>query len=622
MSTPQLSAGICTRLNDASPDEIDSLGSGFTVQLLSIKKVSQQTSTANIDRYRIIISDGVHFVQAMLATQLNDLVASGRIIKNSIIVIDKLTCNFVQDKRLLIILDLGVVSREEEKIGNPTAVPGSSAAAANAVAETPDSSTSTAPQPSVSSSRPAAARATASSRQGRSIYPIEGLSPYQNNWTIKARVTQKSDIRTWSNQRGEGKLFNVTLMDETGEIRATGFNAVVDELYDKFEEGKVYYISKGRVNLAKKKFSNVQNDYEMSLEKNTVVEECVDVVNLPMIKYNFIPLASLEQLQKDATCDVIAIIKEVFPLGEIISKATNKSVAKRDLTIVDKSLYSVRMTIWGRQAETFTTDDFPVAAFKGVKVGDFGGRSLSLLSSSYMTLNPDIEEAHLLRGWYDGIGTDKTFQSYSSAPSGGSSFGGFNRNDMRYLRDVKELQLGMSDKAEYFSARATVMHIRQESIAYPGCPTCGKKVTDLGDGWRCEKCEKTLERPEHRYAMHVRICAIEMLIHLARYTMSMAVSDWSAQLWLQGFNDVGLAVFGKTADELMEIKDRDESEYAAVLAQAAGKTYNFSCRARQDTYNDQTRVRYGISKITPVEYYEEAKYLRDLLKDSDWAMSA
>lgn len=36
--------------------------------------------------------------------------------------------------------------------------------------------------------------------------------------------------------------------------------------------------------------------------------------------------------------------------------------------------------------------------------------------------------------------------------------------------------------------------------------------------------------------------------------MSMAVADWSGQLWLQGFNDAGVAVFGKTADEVMEIK--------------------------------------------------------------------
>ena len=62
-------------------------------------------------------------------------------------------------------------------------------------------------------------------------------------------------------------------MDETGEIRGTGFNLAVDQLYDKFEEGKVYYISKARVNLAKKKFNNIPNDYELALEKNTEVEE-------------------------------------------------------------------------------------------------------------------------------------------------------------------------------------------------------------------------------------------------------------------------------------------------------------------------------------------------------------
>jgi len=96
----QLTSGICSRLNEASPSEIDELGSGYTVQLLSIKKVTANSTTAApIDRYRIIISDGVHFVQAMLATQLNDLVANSEITKNSVVIIDKLTCNFVGDKR-------------------------------------------------------------------------------------------------------------------------------------------------------------------------------------------------------------------------------------------------------------------------------------------------------------------------------------------------------------------------------------------------------------------------------------------------------------------------------------------------------------------------------------------
>ena len=36
-------------------------------------------------------------------------------------------------------------------------------------------------------------------------------------WTIRARVSNKSDVRTWSNNKGTGKLFSVTLTDERYE---------------------------------------------------------------------------------------------------------------------------------------------------------------------------------------------------------------------------------------------------------------------------------------------------------------------------------------------------------------------------------------------------------------------
>lgn len=54
-------------------------------------------------------------------------------------------------------------------------------------------------------------------------------------WVIKARVTNKSAIRTWSNSRGEGKLFSMDLADESGEIRATVFRDLVDKYYDMIE---------------------------------------------------------------------------------------------------------------------------------------------------------------------------------------------------------------------------------------------------------------------------------------------------------------------------------------------------------------------------------------------------
>lgn len=64
------------------------------------------------------------------------------------------------------------------------------------------------------------------------IVPIRDITPYNSKCTIKARVTNKSTVRTWSNSRGDGKLFSVDLLDESGEIRATGFNNAVDQFYE------------------------------------------------------------------------------------------------------------------------------------------------------------------------------------------------------------------------------------------------------------------------------------------------------------------------------------------------------------------------------------------------------
>jgi len=105
------------------------------------------------------------------------------------------------------------------------------------------------------------------------VAPIESISPYQNKWTIKARVTFKSEVKTWHNQRGEGKLFSVNLLDQSGEIKATGFGDQCTDLYDVFQEGSVYYISKCQVNLAKKQFSTLDNEYELTFQRDSEVSK-------------------------------------------------------------------------------------------------------------------------------------------------------------------------------------------------------------------------------------------------------------------------------------------------------------------------------------------------------------
>ncbi|TEB36451.1 replication factor-a protein [Coprinellus micaceus] len=602
----QLSAGSCKRLQTAPQADDAVYDAPHTIQFLSIKKVNSTGANGGpLERYRIIVSDGIHFIQAMLATQLNPLVNDQTIARNTVAVIEKSTCNTVQGKKLIIVLSLRVVGLAPDKIGQPVQLDSHSVASetpAPAVAASRPTPAAVGPSSAAPAQAvPAPSRPPAPTQRGRtSVYPIEGLSPYQNNWTIKARVTQKSDMKTWSNQRGEGKLFNVTFMDETGEIRATAFNMIADELYPQLQEGKVYYVSKARVNLAKKKFSNLSNDYELGLEKGTEIEECHDTAGLPVMKYNFVPLAGLLEVQKDSTCDVIGVVKDASPLSHITSKATQREIPKRELTLVDKSSFSVRLTLWGKQAEQYNAEENVVTAFKGVRVGDFGGRSLSMVSTSTMQVNPDIPECFDLRGWYDSQGAQTNFHAHSNLNPTTSM--GFRHDELKSLDDVKQAGFGMPDRPEYFSTRATIMHIKADNLSYPACPTaqCNKKVTEIGGVWRCEKCDKSFEGPEHRYIM------------------SMSVADYSGQAWLQGFNEVGTTVFGMTANELLEIKDRDEEQFNLVIHKAMCSTYNFSCRAKQDTFNEQTRIRYGISRIYPLNYREEANRLKDLLYSS-WA---
>ncbi|KAJ6502115.1 hypothetical protein C8R45DRAFT_861868 [Mycena sanguinolenta] len=602
----QLTAGSCFGLHNAAPEDTSLFDNTHTLQVLSVKSVNSPNS--NVDRYRIIVSDGEHFIQAMLATQLNPLVKEGDIKKNSIVNVTKMTCNFVQDKRLLIILAFELVEHVKDKIGVPiTLTPEPKEAADTPTASTSAQQTPAPPAPAAPTPAPAPQKQVSAPHGNRgSIYPIEGLSPYQNNWTIKARVTQKSEMRHYANAKGDGKLFNVTLMDETGEIRGTAFNAVAGDLYDKFEEGKVYYISRARVNIAKKQFSHLSNEYELGFDNKTEIEECFDTTNLPVVKYDFIQLSKLDELTKDSTCDVLAVIKEVKPTEEITSKATNRKVTKRELTIVDMSGFSVRMTLWGKQAEDFKSPE-AVIAFKSVKVGDFGGRTLSVFSSSTMAINPDLPEAHVLKGWYDESGRSTDYQAHANTGGGGGGTGGtgFQRSQIRSLRDVKDSQIGYPDSGqnEFFSTRATIVFMKPDSLWYTACMHCNKKVTDDSSGWKCEKCGKTEPVPKYRFIM------------------SMACSDWSDQAWLQGFNEVGELVFGMTGDALHDIKERDEAEFASVVQQATCETYNFLCRARTDDYNGQQRVRYGISRIEPLNYKEEAYALLENLR-SPWGQTA
>ncbi|TVY21723.1 Replication factor A protein 1 [Lachnellula arida] len=570
-------------------------------QVVQIKTLGSQAE-GTPERYRLVLSDVQNFVQSMLATQANHVVHDGKLKKGSIVRLKAFQANSVKGKRILIVLDLEVIESlgELEKIGEPVGLPEKDEEDVKPVNTTIAGGGFYGNKPAEPTRQQQALPSRAaptSSASHANIYPIEGLSPYAHKWTIKARVTSKSEIKEWK-RATEGKLFSVNLLDESGEIKATGFNEQCDQLYDILQEGSVYYISSPcRVNLAKKQYSNLSNDYELTFDRDTTVEKAEDQESVPQMKFNFTNIASLQDIDKDTTIDILGVLKDVAEVSEITSKTTQRPYSKRELTLVDQSGYSVKLTVWGKLATSFDTNPESIIAFKGAKVSDFGGRSLSLLSSGSMSLDPDIAEAHQLKGWYDSQGRRETFLAHTGMSAAGAAGG--RREETKTVAQVKEEGLGMNEAPDYFNVKATIVYIKHDSFSYPACLSadCNKKVTDEGDGtWRCEKCNINHPKPEHRYIL------------------TLSVSDHTGQMYLNGFDDVGRLVVGKSADEMMELKENDFPAMEKEFENANCTSHYFKCRAKMDTYQDQQRVRYQVMSAIPIDFKAEAHKLAELIK--------
>lgn len=429
-------------------------------------------------------------------------------------------------------------------------------------------------------------------QKSRPIFAIEQLSPYQNMWTIKARVSFKSDIKTWSNQRGEGKLFNVNLLDTSGEIRATAFNDNAIKFNDILQEGKVYYVSKARIQPSKPQFSNLKHPYELQLDRDTVVEECFDVTDVPKMNFNFIKLNNMDTQEPNSNVDVLGVIQIVNPHFELVSKS-GKKFDRRDITIVDDSGFSISLGLWGEQALNFNLSEGSIIAIKGARVSDFNGKSLTMGFNSTLHANPEIPEAYAVKGWYDAKGSETQFQSLKSEFNGDQNTGKFIASRITIAKAIEE-NLGRSEKGDFFSVKAAISFLKVDNFAYPACSSegCQKKVLEQSDGtWRCEKCE--INHPSPKW----------------RYMLTISIMDETQQIWLTLFNDQAEQLLGVDANTLVSLKEKDVNEFQRVTQNIQMDQYDFRIRAREDNYNDESRIRYTVSNIYNLKWRSEADYL-------------
>jgi replication factor A1 len=458
--------------------------------------------------------------------------------------------------------------------------------------------------------RAAAPSGSAGASNASHITPIAQLNMYQNKWVIKARVTSKSDIRTWSNAKGEGSLFSIELLDSSGmDVRATLFKEAVDKFYNMLEVGKVYTLTGGRLKVANMQYNTCKSNFEITFDQNSEIHLDNDTGDICKQIYEFCKIADLETVEANKNVDVLAIVKVVSDPVTIVSKKSGNELIKCDLTLVDDSQVEVNLTLWGEKATQAPSlyGGSPVVAFRRARVSDYGGKSLS--GGDGIDVNPDVPEASQLQSWWTQSGSSGgTARSLSSSLGGGA--GKIDSlAERKEIAAIKNDNLGYTnpDKPDWLSFKATITFIKKDKEGgawYPACANAGEpcknrfKVTQTVDGqWYCDKCQGTYQN-----------C-------IRRWIFSGVVEDSTSSTWVSFFNEQAESLFaGATADDVYNKTyagdGHDQDAYDSYFARAQFMECIFKCKVKNEMVNEESRVKTSVYSLHPVDYVKES---RDLL---------
>ncbi|XP_010439755.1 PREDICTED: replication protein A 70 kDa DNA-binding subunit E-like [Camelina sativa] len=440
------------------------------------------------------------------------------------------------------------------------------------------------------------------------IIPINGLSPYSGRWTIKARVTNKAELRQYSNPRGQGKVFSFDLLDaDGGEIRVTCFNAVADQFYDQIVVGNLYLVSRGSLRPAQKNFNHLPNDYEITLDNASTIQQCYEEdAAIPRHQFHFRTIGDIESMENNSIIDVIGIVSSISTTVAIMKK-NGTETQKRSLHLKDMSGRSVEVTMWGnfcnaegqRLQNLCDSGGFPVLAVKAGRISEFNGKAVSTIGSSQLFIDPDFAEAQKLKDWFEREGKSVPCISISR------EFSGSARVDVRKtISQIKDEKLGTSEKPDWITVSATVIYMKFDNFCYTACPImngdrlCSKKVTSNGDGtWRCEKCDKSVDECDYRYILQLQI------------------QDHTDITWVTAFQEAGEEIMGMSAKDLYHVKyvNEEEEKFESISRKVAFTKYILKLKVKEEAFGDEQRVKATVVKVDKLNYSSDTRSILDAM---------
>ena len=433
--------------------------------------------------------------------------------------------------------------------------------------------------------------------------PIQAINMTNSDWIILAKVTNKSQIRKYHNEKGSGQLFNIELTDRHGsQIQATAFNTTVDALYEKIEPGKIYKISGCQVRIANRKFSSIDNDYCLFLNDysrfDLAEDQGVDIADVQITKT---PIAELLNLGLGKIVDLVGIVIRDEGTREIQTKNGERKI--RNLVVIDNSRkeemeegesVAVNVNIWGEEPENLPIQENNLIIIKRCRTSEFrGGTNLNCSETDEFYFLKDvrkIKELILVARWFKDFSKNHPdFEnnviniSTSGEESSGSSL------------PTKLLIQGLYEDSELFYCYGHIEIVRcDDKSVYPACPDCKKKVEKtLEEDWHCEKCCKDFKSPNFTYILSFK------------FTEGFSHKEYMGNQWLNCFREQGESLLGgyKAEEYYQSIKNEHTSnEEMNDLFHSLGKECTFKrfkilIKRSESEYQGEMKKRYTAIKI-------------------------
>ena len=538
----------------------------FKNPVLQLIAASKGKSNDTKCRYRGVVSDGKHKMKCVLSSEISLQLENKTLKVNDLIRLKTFEVRQNDTQRYMLISTILETIKEDDIIGEPREY----------TAATKENKTNGEEKIAKRKESVDSVKVQKPSETNKKYTLLKEINPFAANWCIKARVLSKSQVRMFKTKTGDGKLFSFDLLDSSSQIKVIAFNQAVDTFFPIIQTNKVYEISHGAIKMANKKFSNIDNDYEIQLEENSIVT-AVEDNSIPEYCFKF---TEIKNLTKDiGYTDFVGVIKEVYERQSITVKTTGKETTKRDLYLVDPT-GSIRITLWGEKAESeFEIDT--VCCFKNVKVGEYNDAiNLSTMGSSQIYLNCDVPEAIKMMIWYNNEGRNMVVEQPKR------------KIKRQLIRELVEIPEG------YGSIFGTIMFVKETNMYYSSCPNegCMKKVIQEDvNSFRCESCNEAFETCKYRYMV------------------SLNVSDFTGQFWVSVFDEAAEKLFGCSAAELNTLKENNDADEAAkVVKNVLGKEYQMRLRLKEQVYQQETTKRIHVMEFSEID---RMAYMQQMCKE-------